>query len=346
MGAGVVVKMVSNKGIYVDYHALRLFPDGVPVYGGVRFVFDDGDEPYDWLVVYHDLPAHTSTLRPQCPRENTIFVTHEPSAVKTYGNDFCAQFGWVLSCHEGWSLAHPRCIHTHPGSTWIYGADFYDKSYRGLYNYNDIKAITDIPKTRTISTVCSDKKMKHTFHYHRYHWTQRLKRAVPELDLFGHGVNLIRQKADALDAYKYHVAIENHIAPHYWTEKLSDAFLGFTVPLYCGCPNAADYFPKNSFIPIDIRKPDTAIDTIRSAIRNNEYESRLADIKEARRRVLEEHNLYAMLARTISTLPRANNHAECVLHSRYGLMLRKPHLAVKYAIEKLVNRWRIIKINR
>ena len=89
-------------------------------------------------------------------------------------------------------------------------------------------------------------------------------------------LNLIEQKADALDPYRYHLAVENYIGPHYWTEKLADAFLGYTLPFYCGAPNAADYFPEESFIPIDINNFDGALETIRRAIADKEYEKTVA----------------------------------------------------------------------
>ena len=35
---------------------------------------------------------------------------------------------------------------------------------------------------------------------------------------------------------------------YYFTEKIVDAFLTGTIPIYCGCPNIADYFdPKGIF---------------------------------------------------------------------------------------------------
>ncbi|MEZ6050382.1 MAG: hypothetical protein R3C02_03185 [Planctomycetaceae bacterium] len=49
--------------------------------------------------------------------------------------------------------------------------------------------------------------------------------------------------------YRYHVAVENHIAEHHWTEKLADAFLGATLPFYFGCPNASDYFLPGELHP-------------------------------------------------------------------------------------------------
>ena len=44
---------------------------------------------------------------------------------------------------------------------------------------------------------------------------------------------------------------------------LPDAFLGYTLPFYHGCPNANEYFPPESFIPIDINDLDRTADIIR-----------------------------------------------------------------------------------
>jgi len=94
------------------------------------------------------------------------------------------------------------------------------------------------------------------------------------MEIFGHGVNPINDKAETLDPYQYHLTVENHVYPHHLTEKLPDAFLGYTVPFYHWCPNAADYFPRGSFIPIDMTDFDSTVDIIRSTLANKEYNDR------------------------------------------------------------------------
>ena len=42
---------------------------------------------------------------------------------------------------------------------------------------------------------------------------------LPELDIFGHGVNPMNDKAEALDPYRFHIAVENHVYDHHLTEK-------------------------------------------------------------------------------------------------------------------------------
>src|SRR5690606_12128399 len=105
--------------------------------------------------------------------------------------------------------------------------------------------------------------------------------------------------------------------------------LGLTLPFYCGCPNATDYFPAESFIPIDLKDAEGAARIIRDAILNNEYEKRLPAIIEARRRVLVEYNFFAVISREIENL-RASGFKgggkRTTIYSRHAL--RKSSLAV------------------
>ena len=48
--------------------------------------------------------------------------------------------------------------------------------------------------------------------------------------------------------YKFSIAFENKSAPGYITEKIWDAFLAGTIPIYWGCPNIGDFFNPASFI--------------------------------------------------------------------------------------------------
>ncbi|MCP5522624.1 MAG: glycosyltransferase [Verrucomicrobiales bacterium] len=272
----------------------RHLPGGNPRLGRCRFIFDREERLYDWLAVYDDLPSvagerHTLWREPlACPRSQTLLITVEPSAVKVYGDGFLRQFGWVLTSQEPWAVRHPGAIRCQPGLVWFYDGD-----------YDQIAANPPIDKTRLISTVCSSKQQGHTLHRRRYRFVQRLKQDLPELEVFGHGVRYIEHKNEALDSFQYHVAIENHVAPHGWTEKLADSFLGLCLPFYHGAPNAGEYFPEESFVPIDINDFDRAVARIRQAVRDREYEQRLPAIREARRLTIERYAPLVQLARII-----------------------------------------------
>ncbi|RME92088.1 MAG: glycosyltransferase [Verrucomicrobia bacterium] len=310
----------------------RHLPGGNPRIGRCLFLFDREERHYDWLAVYDDLPSvagerHTLWREPlACPREQTILLTAEPSSVKVYGRGFLRQFGWVLTSQEPWVIRHPRAIYHQTGEVWFYEGD-----------YDEIAAHPPTGKTRLISTVCSSKRHGHTLHRLRYDFTQRLRQVLPELEVWGHGVRPMERKNVALDPYRYHIAIENHVSLHGWTEKLADAFLGLCLPFYFGAPNAADYFPEESFIPIDIRDFEGTVETIRRAIRDNEYEKRLPAIREARRRVIEQYATLVQLARIIEERTPANPPPPtpgAVILSRHAWRRSSPLRALAVGLEK------------
>jgi len=322
----------TDPGIWI-----RQFPGKEPVWGACRFVFDPLERTYDWLVVFDDLPRkpgqkkYSAQEELACPPEHTLFITREPSSVTAYGSVFLNQFNYVLTGQEDWAIHHPGKIHSQPALNWFYGLG---KDH--MLDFDQLTANPPENKTQTLSTVCSTKAQKHTQHGRRVKFIEKLQKALPELERFGKGVQAIDDKAEALDRFKYHIAIENHICDHWWTEKLSDAFLGLTLPFYCGAPNTADYFPAESFIPIDIRDVEGSLRTIRKAIQNNEYEKRLPAIREARRLVLEKYNTFAVLSKLIEERLTPAESTACgqIIHSKHALR-KNPLHAFQIGLEKI-----------
>jgi len=335
----------TAKGHRVDDMAVwrRQLPGDQDRWGRCLFTFDPDDRNYDWLVVYDDLapsgPERFSRRVEQlaCPRSQTLFITAEPSTIKVYGRDFLNQFGWLLTSQEPWATPHPGAIHAQPALRWFYGVPWrWQECPERLRSWDAMHAAVMPPeKHKLISTVTSSKQMSATEHRARFEFITRLRQAMPELEAFGHGVQLIDDKADALDGYRYHVAVENHVCDHHITEKLSDAFLGCTLPFYSGAPNAVDYYPADSFIPIDIHDFEGSLHTIRQAIANGEYEKRLPAILEARRRVLEEHNIFAVIDRLVSErhAPAAGAEPGAVIYSRHRARARSPLSLVRFWLE-------------
>lgn len=302
---------------------LRQLPGGIPEWGNCRFSFDPKDSHYDWLVVYDDLSARHGEARKNryeklaCPASHTLLTTSEPSSVKHYGNAFASQFGCVITSQEEWAFPHPDRIFSQAGLHWFYGL-----GNKHITPFDDLVACPPLNKTHDLSMVFSPKRMRHTLHHRRFNFMQALMRLLPEMHVYGRGARPLDDKAAALDSYRYHVAIENYIGPHHWTEKLADAFLGLTLPFYAGCTNAADYFPAESFIPIDMKDPAGAAHIIRQAIMDNEYEKRLPAIIEARRRVLFEHNFFAVVSREVEKrhhLSVSKTSDRDVIYSRHAL---------------------------
>jgi len=284
-------------------------------WGNCQFLLNLDERDYDWLVVIDDISKKLKSdpeILP-CPQQNTILVTTEPATITRYGRGFASQFGTVLTSQDAKVLPHPNRVHSHTGNIWFHGK-----------SYDDLKSELSVHKTSSISTVCSTKQQAHTMHSLRYDFTQRLKAELPELEIFGHGVRYVENKHEALDPYRFHLAIENHVDTHHWTEKLADPFLAYCVPIYSGCPNASEYFSQESFVQIDIEDPVSAIATIRKVVSTEgEYEHRLEAVKESRDKVMHEYNLLYILDQIISaSQPEANAKREGIIYNRRQMRSR------------------------
>ncbi|MGM0518979.1 MAG: glycosyltransferase family 10 domain-containing protein [Campylobacterota bacterium] len=260
--------------------------------GNCKFIFNPLSDDYDWLVIIDDItkriPNRTEILK--CPKENTILVTTEPPSITKYGKAFANQFNFLITNQDEKYLSHNNAQRGQTGNIWFYGKTL-----------DEIQEVKEPNKTKKISTVCSNKQQGHTIHKKRFEFTEVVQKRVPQLERFGKGYNWIDLKADAIDDYEFHIAIENHYAKDIWTEKLADTFLGYAVPIYYGCPNVYDYFPKDSIILIDIFDVEGSIKKIKQIIETpGEYERRLPAVKEARRRVIEEYNLLSMIDKIVT----------------------------------------------
>lgn len=94
---------------------------------------------------------------------------------------------------------------------------------------------------------------------------------APELADRFDAANWNQSKRNFLGKYKFNIAFENSNAPGYITEKLTDAYLGNTVPIYWGSDGDTGFFPKESMICAhDYPTPEALIARIREVNENDE----------------------------------------------------------------------------
>lgn len=167
-----------------------------------------------------------------------------------------------------------------------------------LHSYGELSSLNMPVKKKKISCISSG-LAKLEGQRQRVAFVDMLRKYAPEIDQFGKGSNFIENKMDGLLPYRFSIAIENSFMPYYFTEKITDCFLAYTVPVYCGCKNLGDYFPEKSFIQIDINDPGTAMEKIRYIMEHDDFEQRLDALREARDLVL---NKYQPLAGAASVL--------------------------------------------
>ena len=331
----ITVKFVAKTPHNQD---TRLWSSLLPEGGfeGVNFTFDIETRDYDWFVAYEGLPHlkgqskvnRVETLA--CARANTLLITTEPSSIRLDGPHYLRQFGHVLTHKHPNLVRHEGQIRETPPLRWFYGRPMGGGDiYTSLQELSDLK----FDKNEIISTVCSNKKMSHTVHSKRYEFVMALNERMADLDVFGRGIRPIDDKNEAMDDYKYHIAIENHIEAGHWTEKLSDCFLAMCLPFYFGDPNYATAFPTDAVIPIDIYDLDAAEAIIRSAIASNEYEKRRPALLEARQKTLKSYNVLGVVADIVRAKSHLEHHGQGdVIYGRHIFRQKHPFKAAQDAV--------------
>jgi hypothetical protein len=269
----------------------RQTPGCKGIWNNYQFLINQQVDECDYWVVYEGLLYEDETV---CPIENMIFITAEPPTIREYNQNFLDQFAVVITCHEG--IKHKNKILQQQSLPWHIGRK--QKNDTNLFfskNYDELKSINSHYKDKSISVVSSTKTMTKG-HRRRNEFIQKLKDVFGnQIDVFGKGNYEIEDKWDAISRYKYHIVIENSALKNYWTEKLSDAYLGGAYPIYYGCNNLHDYFPKKSFTRIDINNTEKSIKVIKNVVKSNTYEKSKKELFIAKELVLDKYNLFAMI---------------------------------------------------
>jgi hypothetical protein len=260
---------------------LRQTPGGLGIWDGVRFTTDNAEE-CDALVMLNNRMQHS--VHTHCPKGRVWALMQEP-----YAKGFT---DWMSEGHEAFGRvftnylpsADPKYVTSQPALPWHVNRTFDELTTCDLPEKNRplswiVGNIHDLPghmkRGAFLRTIQADKTL--------------------EINLYGRAVQFIEDKWDGLAPYRYSIAAENTVWPDYWTEKIADCFLTWTVPFYYGCENLEQYFPADSFIRIDIEKPEEAISTIRKVMSEDDWKRRLPALEEARRRVLYEYQIFPHL---------------------------------------------------
>jgi hypothetical protein len=281
----------------------RQTPNGSSIWGNCIFYFNEDIEECDYWVVYDSINTREKAL---CFTENTIFFTAEPPSIKKYSNFFLKQFHTVFTCHN--EINHKNIIQSQPALPWFVGMKFNFKSKQ--WNHDNAKTWNDFEKdsvevkSKLISIITSNKTFT-SGHKNRINFLSQINKEFPnQIDIFGSGYREIEDKCDGLTKYKYSLVIENSSFQNYWTEKLADCFLTETYPIYYGCPNIFDYFPRGSLSIIDIDNIEESINIIKSVIESNEYENSLELIKKSKKLILNQYNFFPVIVNFINNLQK------------------------------------------
>lgn len=216
--------------------------------------------PDDHLIVYAKRAMHVQSFR-HCPAQVSLMVM-EPKIMSAAHHHLlrlsARRFFRVFTFDPDLLARLPNGVMLPFGTTWV-------PEWQQL----------EICKGRDLSLIASAKR-DHPGHKLRHRIAEHLQQQMPQAEILGQGYQPFRAKSDGLAPYRYSVVIENVQEPNYFSEKLVDAILCETVPIYWGCPNIADYFPGEGMI---VCKDQAEIEAALQQVSAEDYARRLPALK-------------------------------------------------------------------
>ena len=271
----ILVRIVQD---YEGPDLMRQTPGGKGVWDGLRFTYDPVAECDFIIVLRSQMRTPISVI---CPQENVWTIIQDPHVPGF--ND------WLVEGYEHFSRIYTqiscpsdsRHIKSQPALPWYVNR-----------SYEELQIMPPPQKTKALSWILGN-QMEIPGHINRLVFLEHIKkRGNFTVDLFGRANQYVTDKAEGLIPYKYSLAVENSSCPDYWTEKIADCFLCWTVPIYYGCTNLEEYFPAEAFIRIDITNPQEALIKIKDVIDHDDWEKRLPALTKARELLLDKHQFF------------------------------------------------------
>lgn len=271
----------------------RQTPNGDGIWDGIHFSTDDA-EVCDALVVLNNRLENSFSIT---VKGNNVWALMQEPYVKGVTD-------WMAEKHDAFDkvFSHFRpqptdkYVRSHPAIPWHVN-----------FTYTELVNLPVVKKSRPLSWIVGNVKDL-PGHIKRWRFLEVLQQDQSiDIDLFGKAVRFIEHKNEGLLPYRYALAVENTCTADYWTEKIADCLLTWTVPIYYGCPNLESYFPPKAFIRIDIEKPQQALAHIREVLANDDWDARVQALAEARDLILHRYQLFPHI-RAMMTKYADNNH--------------------------------------
>jgi hypothetical protein len=275
--------------IIKDWHTPDIFrqtPGHSHMWEGIEFT-ESNKHKCELLVVLNAPPQNLLVKVPSKAR----WLFSQESPIELY-KWHTLSFKYFSRIYTFWDQRYStNIIHAQTALPW-----HINKSYDELINLTKTDAILN--KKKALSWITSNAKDKEG-HLLRMSFKDFLLQENMNFDLWGRGFTPIDDKFEGLYPYKYSIAIENYSCNDYWTEKIADCFLSWTVPIYYGAKNITKYFPEKSMILIDPNDKKKSLSIIKDAITNNLFEEKINYVKESRDLILNKYQFFPFVSQQI-----------------------------------------------
>jgi len=174
------------------------------------------------------------------------------------------------------------------------------------YSHEDFFNMSYGEKNKKLSCLISGKSSAEG-HRSRLKFVNKLIETNPDL-LTVYGRNSIPSNNGALPhedkylAYKdseYSLCFENCSIPNYLTDKMFDATLMWSMPIYFGATNVADYLPQDSYHSLSKNLNEIDLEMVRNVCLQPPTKKNIKAMEEARYLILNKHSLWSCLQHVI-----------------------------------------------
>ncbi|GAA3779703.1 glycosyltransferase family 10 domain-containing protein [Flavobacterium ginsengiterrae] len=280
--------MIVKIERYFNYPDIkRQTPNFTFQWGDFIFTEEDVDE-CDYLIIL-DHPKKDFCIKVN--KNNIIHICLEPpnevSKYRQYANKNVKLIFNQLDINKNNILSHGAL-------PWHIGKD---------YDFLNQLKPENLQKENNIVWITSDQRSSKG-HEKRMNFLNNIKE-MPFINLYGRGINPIDDKWDVLSRSKYAIAYENFQSDYYWTEKITDCFLSYTMPLYFGCDRIDNFFPKKSFIQIDPSDKHIKL-FLKEITESNKWEENLEEISKARELILNKYQLFPFISNYVKAIESVN----------------------------------------
>lgn len=237
------------------------------IFSDCEFFANDGTVEADaWFIFENVIPEDNFCA---VPPEQVHFLSAESS----YPDDhylppwrlmFLAQFSNVHMCYP---IDLPQANFHPPFLPWMVNANHGSIFFPHNRDLNFFEGLTEIDKERPLSIFCSDKTLSAP-HKLRLQFAEAVERYFRgDVDWYGNGINSLSEKWAGLAPYERTVVLENRSNPTIYSEKILDAFLSLSQPIYWGAPNISSFLPVSQSHQIDIRDPKGSLRTLHGLLK-------------------------------------------------------------------------------
>jgi hypothetical protein len=232
----------------------------------------------------HDEIFHKKEKISDDQKDFALLIESESVAENTYGKLFdtpqlAEEYDVIYTCSE-------RVLNRFQNAKFMPANGFW---YGSTFQGGKLDPERYTKKTKNISLISSGKCMCEG-HQRRLEVANKYKNSE-KVDAFGSfGGRPLEKKSLALDDYRYSIAMENDVAPYYFTEKILDCFAAMVVPIYVGAGKINEFFNEDGIIQISVDQLGD-LDKIISKCSEQDYKNRQEAIIDNYKRVQKYRSL-------------------------------------------------------